>query len=96
MAQIVTPESQFTIVDNSAITTSTTTVTYNGPVFLIASAAPKGPEEMTVVPASTKGIKFFTKYGIKPSFAKYGQALLTAGILAQDEAKLIFKRIGVK
>jgi len=93
MAQIVTPESQFTIVDNSAITTSTTTVTYNGPVFLIASAAPKGPEEMTVVPASTKGIKFFTKYGIKPSFAKYGQALLTAGILAQDEAKLIFKRI---
>jgi len=92
-AKIVTPESKISIKDNSASKTIETTVAYDGPVFLIAAPSSKGIEDMQVIEPSTEGITFFNKYGKKPSFVKYGQELLTAAILAQKEAKIIFKRI---
>lgn len=91
--KIVTPETKISIIDNSAVKSIDTTVPYDGPVFLIAAASAKGPEDMTVIEPSEKGELFFKKYGRKPSFVKYGQELLTAGILSEQGAKIIFKRM---
>lgn len=94
-AKLPNTDTLFNIIDLSNVEASDTAPVYDGPTFFIPIISPKGPEELKKVPVSKKGKTFFNLYCKKEniSFNKYGQSLLTAAILAEDEAELIIKRI---
>lgn len=89
---VMASETEIKIIDKSAASGTEVGVEYTGPVYLVASASTKGEEEMIKISGARDKKKFIKKFGV-PSFNKYGQASITAGILVEDGAEVIFKRI---
>ena len=89
MMKISVPKTRFEIIDQTSYQASTTTTVESIPLFLAAFAAPKGPEEMTVIDVNN-----CTKLlGDNPSFAKYGQALLQVYSIVNAGGKVLGKRV---
>ena len=89
MMKISVPKSRFEIIDQTSYQASSTTTIEAIPLFLAAFAAPKGPEDLVVIDSNN-----CTKLlGDKPSFAKYGQALLQVYSIANAGGKVLAKRV---
>lgn len=85
---MVVPSTKFEIIDQSAITalpSNNPTV----PLFLMAAACDKGPEDMRI----TTSNDFYSLYGSNISFEKYGQPLLQAAAIIEGDAPILFKRV---
>ena len=92
--QVIAPGDEIRIFDLTGAVEEENEYNYDGPVYCIACATPKGTEKLTRVKAATnkKDDNFTIPFG-RPNFKKYGQSSIMAGILAQDGAEIIFKRL---
>lgn len=82
------PRTIFEIIDNSEIPAIAATDIVQ-PLFMLAFSSEKGPESLRL----TKGSTFNKLYGDDISFAKHGQPLLQAALIASNGGTILAKRV---
>lgn len=82
------PTSIFEIIDNSDSPAIAATETVQ-PLFMLGFSSEKGPEDLRLV----KGSIFNKLYGDDISFAKHGQPLLQAALIASNGGTILAKRV---
>lgn len=92
MSNLIIPGTSVTIIDNSAIPTSSSASNNNQGTVLIASASPQGPEKLVKLTDVNQFRKMFTNDGTT-EFKKFGMPLYAVDEVLESGSNVFFRRI---